>query len=148
MAQVRLRHSRKTWQVIVGMLLIINIIISIGLLVLFRIENWGGAPNAPEQRTVQGIGLVVLIPLGALFVSSGLKFAQTGAWSWLIAFLIGTLGLSLWNACFTWHNPAAHLSGAEGWLDWLAKIPVVTVVSVFWGWFIGDMKRVRREGRQ
>jgi hypothetical protein len=103
------------------------IIISVGILIVFRIENWGGDPNRTEQIVMQLVGVVFLAPLSALYVGSGWKFAKSGSLLWLFLCGAGAFGLYLWNANYAWHTiPSTNPSNTYDRLYWLlCRVPFI-----------------------
>ena len=106
--------------------IVLIVIISVEILITFRIENWGGDPNRTEQIVMQLVGVAFLAPLSALYVRSGWKFDKSGSLLWLLLCGAGAFGLYLWNSNYAWHTLSTNPSITYNRLYWLlCRVPFI-----------------------
>lgn len=106
--------------------LVIAVLVSIGLLIVFRIENWGGDPNATEQMVMKLVGVAFLVPLSALYIASGWKSSKPGSRAWVGLSWIGAIGLYFWNANYAWRSPMTNpYAGYDQVYSLLCRIPLI-----------------------
>ncbi len=114
------------------------VLISIGLLLSFRIENWGGEPNLQEQIRAQLVGVAFLLPIGAAYLFCGWIFSNPKYCSWSYFILFPALALYLWNANYAWHNPVNQISARyEIFYSWVQAlpflpIPILVIPLIIW----------------
>jgi hypothetical protein len=106
------------------------ILVSIGILLLFRIENWGGVPNLREQITMQLVGLAFLVPIGGFYLLCGWVFSNQKYLGWSYIIFLPAMALSIWNANFSWQNPVNPIPSGYEQLYSLAQIIPYLPISI------------------
>ncbi|NJN53508.1 MAG: hypothetical protein HC804_01405 [Anaerolineae bacterium] len=101
-------HSTPLYQpitLIIRIISVLVIVICIGILLAFQIENWGGSPDRAEQIMMKLVGLAFLIPLSALYLVSAWKYKENTSGTWWVYALLAAVGLYFWIANYAWLNP-------------------------------------------
>lgn len=109
---------------VIKLIVVTVLLTSVGILMIFRVENLGGGPDFRDQLIHQLLASALLGPLVFLYGLSGWKFAKTGSLTWLLVTAPIAYGLYFWNAFYAWRNPQ---TGIPGWYE--ALYQYVGVVS-------------------
>lgn len=109
------------------------ILVSILILLAFRIENWGGEPDLHDQNMMKLVGLAFLIPIIIPYLFCGWVFSrpQYGNWSYNIIF--PAMALYLWNANYAWQNPVHPISlWHEIFYSLVKGVPFLPILVMVW----------------
>jgi len=129
-----------TVAMMVRILVIGAVLISVGILIIFRIGNWGGEPNNAEQLMTKLVGAAFLVPISILYVLGGWKFAKSWAWAGLSG--PSAIGLYFWNANYAWLNPSNNPAAGYDRLYWaLCTVPFIPLIvmlipGILWLWMV------------
>ncbi len=119
------------------------VLVSIGLLLFFHIENWGVEPNLQEQLRAQLVGVAFLLPIGAAYLFCGWIFSNPKHCGWSYFILFPALALYLWNTNYAWHNPINPISaGYEIFYSWVQALPflplpILVIPLIIWLFMAG-----------
>lgn len=116
------------FKTVIRIMLVGVVLASLGILIAFRIENWGGGVDQYDELRMKLIGLAFLLPISIPYLC-GLMFGKSLSGLWVGLSGVGALGLYLWNSMYLWHTPQTHPGPEyEQLSELLSRLPFVPIV--------------------